>query len=633
MKFPTLALFVLLCFGAHAQTWQWAKSGGSSAFDRTLDITISASGRLYVINNISTGGNPMLYGHTINGFGGRDVALTAFSCDGTYLWSKIIGSGGDDLASSVLTDNNGNVYVDMDFAYGVFTAHIGNDTVFQSTLAARDYLVSFDSMGNYRWARTPVTTLKTNGVAGVYPTDLTLDKDGNIAWLCNMSDSMIIHDVNDTTLLPRYVLLTYSPAGAITKATTIDLYSDFMRSLQMAFTKNDNRIIMSASGFIGTTFTGNIGLNHCGFVLCFDRQGQLLWSKQNGDLNSSGSGFPCKPVVDTLNNIYLGGAMLINDTFNGTYINYTAGGKVPFVTKIDTNGHKIWAVYGIDSFGTSSTFGSLAMRNPFELVIAGNYAGSFNWPGRPTERFNTNSGNSNGFITRLNAATGEVLHTDTIAHPIDNTVSIGSIVSNGEGTIYATGNFDDSIMIAGNILHGSQDFFIASDGFPGCACTLPNVNFSMDIYTHPDSIVLTFPASAQADSFIWEFGTGTFSVLPNVSYTYINGFQNYKVCLTAWNACGFNIACKDLSHVNINETGVSYARIYPNPADDLLVIDMQPGMPVCTYSISNITGRQVLDGRVYSGTNTVSLAELPPGMYFLILDNAGEKSTAKILRR
>ncbi|MDB5281899.1 MAG: cell surface protein [Bacteroidota bacterium] len=137
-------------------------------------------------------------------------------------------------------------------------------------------------------------------------------------------------------------------------------------------------------------------------------------------------------------------------------------------------------------------------------------------------------------------------------------------------------------------------------------------------------------------TYSWDFGDGVgTSSAQNPSYTYaVNG--TYYVCETVTNAGGSNVYCDSVYisglFLGIAANEVSAVRIYPNPANDYLTIDMRNNNDeaISNYStleIFNAIGERVTTVERQSGNVVnVSVANLTTGMYFAsVVDSNGVK--------
>jgi uncharacterized protein (TIGR02145 family) len=109
--------------------------------------------------------------------------------------------------------------------------------------------------------------------------------------------------------------------------------------------------------------------------------------------------------------------------------------------------------------------------------------------------------------------------------------------------------------------------------------------------------------------------------------------QDWAVRNAYFSGYGICIRCvTDLSTLNINETHIPTFYVYPNPAGEYIKINSDKLMIGKEYVISDVTGRQLLRGRILSEDMTVSIIELPSGMYFLSFPSSS-MSASKIIKR
>ena len=82
--------------------------------------------------------------------------------------------------------------------------------------------------------------------------------------------------------------------------------------------------------------------------------------------------------------------------------------------------------------------------------------------------------------------------------------------------------------------------------------------------------------------------------------------------------------------VNTNAPANEFS-FYPNPAgDELAVADV---ITKATYRLYDMVGKEVLQGELMQGSNTIALRGLTPGMYVLLLiDEAGKRTVHKVTK-
>ena len=83
----------------------WTKQFGSSGLDGAYSITIGLDGSLYL-----TGSSDSSIDGQINS-GGTDVLITKYTQDGTKVWTKLLGTSGQDSATSITTGIDGYLYI------------------------------------------------------------------------------------------------------------------------------------------------------------------------------------------------------------------------------------------------------------------------------------------------------------------------------------------------------------------------------------------------------------------------------------------------------------------------------------------------------------------------------------------
>lgn len=156
----------------------WAKSSKYSNYgDVGTSVTNDRSGNIYVTgdfwsDSISFGGKALKNNNTT---GLYDIFVVKYDFNGNFIWSKTAGGNGDDHSESIITDKNGNVFIE-----GYFNS---NSIIFGSfslnNPAGRDktLTVKFDGTGNVVWAIMNGTGLEIVSPRG--DNSISIDTLGN----------------------------------------------------------------------------------------------------------------------------------------------------------------------------------------------------------------------------------------------------------------------------------------------------------------------------------------------------------------------------------------------------------------------------------------------------------------------
>ena len=120
-------------------TRQWTTLLGTSSDDFAYSVATDDSGNIYVVG--ITNGN--LNGN-VNA-GGSDIFLTKYDSSGNLLWTRLIGTAGDDSSSGIVIDKSQNIYIS-----GYVTGGLSGNTQLGGSDAV---ILKYDSSGNQIWSR------------------------------------------------------------------------------------------------------------------------------------------------------------------------------------------------------------------------------------------------------------------------------------------------------------------------------------------------------------------------------------------------------------------------------------------------------------------------------------------------
>lgn len=149
MKKLTLILSLLL-FGMllWANSWQWARSIGSENMESAWDIITDLHGNIYVTGSFT---DSMRVGATtIYGSGLDDIFVVKYDSNGDFIWARSFGSSEEDVALSIATDAEENIYI-TGFTTGVMTV---GDSELNHAGMWDAFIIKLDSFGEVLLAKS-----------------------------------------------------------------------------------------------------------------------------------------------------------------------------------------------------------------------------------------------------------------------------------------------------------------------------------------------------------------------------------------------------------------------------------------------------------------------------------------------
>lgn len=101
---------------------------------------------------------------------------------------------------------------------------------------------------------------------------------------------------------------------------------------------------------------------------------------------------------------------------------------------------------------------------------------------------------------------------------------------------------------------------------------------------------------------------------------------DYNVCLTASNAYGENTNCKVISTTEINTIQEALLNVYPNPANEFVIIELMDFDPQ-TIEIYDLLGQRINIAYKYNSNNIVELntSQLISGNYIVKIKMKAER--------
>lgn len=367
---------------AQALDLTWTETIAGSGFDTTTGIGFDTAGNMIIVGETNSS-DLLIAANPIDAStkGLNDIFVIKYDKDGTPIWSTYLGGAGDDSASTLALDDEGNIYL----------AGYTNSDDFPITPAAYDSQLG-EATGT--WTDGFIIKLSSNG-AIIWSTyfggsfddrisSIALDNSGNIA-LTGSSVSQDFPLVGSNvqsygTTGQNSFVAKFSPEGQPLFSTLFggsgddasngvccDIYGNIFLTGE---TKSSD--FPDAGGF--TTGCGGAYSNV--FVSKFLTDGVLIWSRcVSGESGDVGKAIGCDPTGDI---IVTGGTLstgfpLLEPEF--PFPNDTIGNG--FVFKMSTSGDLVWSTY---LGGMSSDICSALVVDGFGDVYITGETKSFDFP-------------------------------------------------------------------------------------------------------------------------------------------------------------------------------------------------------------------------------------------------------------
>ncbi len=656
------------CLTSHAQTFDWAKASGDRNRDEGRSTAADANGNVYVTGNFSDTAdfNPGGSGGRLTAVKSADVFLAKYDASGGFLWAKAMGGKGADGAYGVAVDGSGNVYLTGFMQSDTADFNPGGSGGRLTSAGSYDaFLAKYDADGNYLWAKS------MGGSANDEGKGLAVDRGGNAyvtGYFNNTADFNPGGSGGKLNAIEGGIdmfLVKYDAGGNLLWAKSMG-GSNIDYAFGVAVDDSSNTYV---TGHFSRTANFNFGgsgdtLASAGdfdaFVAKYDARGGFLWVRAIAG-RSTEHAFGV--AVDGKGDVYVTGDFYsqpadFNPGGNGGTI--VANKWDGFLVKYEANGSFLWAKA---ITGGKSDYGTAVVADRSGNVYATGYFNSdtvdFN-PGSAGGALNllATAGGYDAFLVKYDVR-GNVLWTKTIGGS-KNDNGYG-LALDGSGNVYTTGYFNDTATFdrASNTRigsRGSSDIylvkFLCSDTFSSylAVSTCESYTLNDSVYTTSGTYRQIFPNIMGCDSSIildlkvfpidkpvinvhnFTLGVnGTYSayqwLLDNESiagandstYT-ISKNGNYQVVVNNENGCSDTSDVYIISNISIKHTPASAGqiRVYPNPAEDLILIKAPAAVNV---TVKTIDGRVI---RQTKGAVQIPVAELTDGFYMLhIADSNG----------
>lgn len=666
---------------AQGQGWQWAKRSGisrqqSSTTAANSEICTDKFGNVYMSALIADS-NFSIDGHSLATWGKTDILISSFNCEGTYRWSKVMGSSNDsDRVTSIKTDSVGNVYVCGTMTLksqsgGSVNGHLGTDTSITGNSYRTMFLAKWDSGGNFKWLRMPqpdtIGFINANLNTSIFGMDVS--PDGTVHLACYLSPGGYA-GYNMRIYTSGAYVIRYDANGNYLGNTALDMHqSDYRISFWVPLfgTRFKYDPVNSRYLVYGFATTGNIGLRYIGSTPIFPSLGYIASFKtSNGSVafqkiqtTNSNSDDTLLNVMDLSldrsGNIFIVGEALAGCNFNGVKFANPLSQKSTFIIKMDgNNGDTLWTKLGRRSVNRFYLYAPqhwesdrISVSNGV-VSIGGMLIDSLNYPNYSIHN-NRMLDSTDGYMLQLNATTGAINNSVIIPSAPGGTMR--SVAHDERGNFYFGGFVTDSIRFTSPNSPGGTAFydinpfpnyypfwFLAKWGVPGCSCTVPYAGYVAGSGTNK-TVVYTYTGTTSGiDSLVWDWGDGQSTAVSSgfttaITHTYATAGKQYTVCVNVYGDCGSNQYCGLSAPVSVAQAGTTASGImlYPNPANDYFILENAADARVEMY---NSLGQKIQSFRIGQARQRVDVGGLSAGVYLLqFTTNDGKREQISWVKR
>lgn len=527
--------------------WLWAMRGGStvainsgsfdSGYERILDVAVDGDNNYYYLAEVAG------YTFTLdtipfenynNDSGKKDIFIFSTDDLGNFRWSKTIGGGTYDFASSLGIDAEGNIYVtgvSINWKQPITPVHFDTDSIMPEGTSAPStanktlFIIKYDMDGNFQWLRQPEgdeTPLFGSGAILKTIVEPNGTSHSLIALIAGTYlDGQLIVPPMDTignVPLTQTVIVKYNNAGEFMEYILLDMHPTTRNYwTQLAYDPTLDRY------YIAATYTSNdinpdnpLSINGYGFdtpnkafyMAAVDSQGEVVWYHEN---MRAGSFVLGDLKIDDAGDVYITGYLSADqgpDNFAGFVFDAEgtgSGSQDPFLVKLDPDGNLLW--------GTNAN-----LFSPFlgqSIVVSGNsvYLGlgmlDNTWGDLAIPAGTLGSGLTPDIqIVRFDAQTGsalEVIQNSQVHTPTRDAIMAMALDNNGDLVV---GGYFGSTLFAGTDLQiqntgPDSDFFIAKyqPQDTGVGINEASILNKINVYPNPTSGMLNLQSQVAITSY------------------------------------------------------------------------------------------------------------------------------------
>jgi PKD repeat protein len=294
----------------------WAKSWGGTGDDFASSIAVDKEGNSFITGDFYA---TVIFGKdTLKSAGNNDIFITKLDPDGNCVWAKRAGNTGTDDSRSIVINSSGTgIYLT---GYYQQTISFGNKSL--TNYGSSDiFLVKYDADGTCIWAKNAGSSYTEYGDA------IDLDQIGNLYMTGNYFTALNFGTVSKPVMITAppggqgVFLAKYDTLGVIVWAKMIAAGTASALGDGLSVNKFNNPVICgyfeATCNFDGQPHTVE-GDSHDGFVSEFDSKGSIVWFKSyKGIVKNAINAAVHAVITDNTEHTYIAGGFLDTVSFDG----------------------------------------------------------------------------------------------------------------------------------------------------------------------------------------------------------------------------------------------------------------------------------------------------------------------------
>ena len=410
----------------------YAVGFGGTGTDQAKDLAVDGSGNAYVAGFFA--GTAAFGGTTLNSTGLSDGFAAKVATGGAVSWVDDLGGAGDDRATAITQDGQGNLYVG---GYYSGSATLGSTTLTGGG-GTDGFVARLDSTGAVAWSQG------FGGATNDGVSDLTVFGPGNVKTLGTYGGPAIfsaitLPNIGSVNAFSATLSQSISPAVVPTIGFTSAAGlggTDVVLNASATDSAGNVYVVGGYSGTVDvdpgvgiTNLTSSAGRDI--LVAKYSSTGALVWAKSFHG-GTTGNDVANDIQLDGQGNPIVIGGFVGTGTF-GSFTLTNQGSSDVFVTKLDASGNVTWAVgFGGAGYDVGS---KLTRDGAGNILIAGLFQGTANFG---STSLVSQSGSYDIFAAKLGATGTSAWAVRMGGASADQLVGIGTDTA---GNVYLSGSF------------------------------------------------------------------------------------------------------------------------------------------------------------------------------------------------